>query len=91
MGLISMTGDLPGTIEWFKACGPLVTWPIKSLIAFPLVYHWFSGLLCQTALATLTGLFLERHNCTLAVPTLPSCAYQWHLQRCTCPSGVHPL
>jgi hypothetical protein len=42
-GFVALTGDLPGAVEYLKACGPLVTWPLKTFIAFPLVYHYAAG------------------------------------------------
>ena len=50
-GVIALTGDLPGTISYLKACGPLVTLPLKTLVAFPIVYHYVAGaaLACSAA------------------------------------------
>jgi succinate dehydrogenase (ubiquinone) cytochrome b560 subunit len=42
-GFIALTGDLPGTIEYMKSFGGLVTVPCKALIAFPLIYHYVAG------------------------------------------------
>jgi hypothetical protein len=42
-GFIALTGDLPGMVGYLKSCGPLVTIPLKAMIAFPLVYHYFAG------------------------------------------------
>jgi hypothetical protein len=42
-GIIALTGDLPGTITYIKSWGPLVTVPLKGMIAFPLVYHFAAG------------------------------------------------
>eukprot|EP01025_Chloroclados_australasicus_P032987 TRINITY_DN3350_c1_g1_i4.p1 TRINITY_DN3350_c1_g1~~TRINITY_DN3350_c1_g1_i4.p1 ORF type:complete len:184 (-),score=7.18 TRINITY_DN3350_c1_g1_i4:49-600(-) len=43
-GYIALTGDLPGTIAYLKACGPLVMFPLKAMVAFPLVYHYLAGI-----------------------------------------------
>lgn len=42
-GFIALTGDLPGTVEYLKSYGALVTVPCKALITFPLVYHYAAG------------------------------------------------
>eukprot|EP00892_Ulva_mutabilis_P006386 jgi/Ulvmu1/4119/UM019_0098.1 len=43
-GFIALTGDLPGTMEYIKSCGPLLTIPLKGLIAFPIIYHYVAGI-----------------------------------------------
>lgn len=43
VGVIALTGDVPGTVEYIKCYGGLVTVPCKALIAFPLVYHYVAG------------------------------------------------
>lgn len=44
-GFVALTGDLPGTMAYIKSCGPLLTIPLKGLIAFPVVYHYVAGML----------------------------------------------
>ncbi len=43
-GWIALTGDLPGTIDSIKHTSPLLLYPIKAAVAFPLVYHYLGGL-----------------------------------------------
>ena len=43
-GWVALTGDLPGTVEAFKAAFPYLVLPAKALIAAPLVYHYLGGL-----------------------------------------------
>ena len=42
-GWIALTGDLPATVEAIKAFGPVVVYPLKAAVAFPLVYHYLGG------------------------------------------------
>lgn len=42
-GYIALTGDLPGALASFKANYPLLVFPTKFLITFPLVYHYLGG------------------------------------------------
>ena len=43
-GLIALTGDLPATIAAIKHSSPVLLYPIKAAVAFPLVYHYLGGL-----------------------------------------------
>ena len=43
-GLIALTGDLPATIAALKHSSPVLLYPIKAAVAFPLVYHYLGGL-----------------------------------------------
>lgn len=43
-GCIAIAGDLPGTIDAFRASYPALIFPTKVLIAGPLVYHYLGGL-----------------------------------------------
>lgn len=38
-----MTGDLPATVEAIKSTSPLIVYPLKAAVAFPLVYHYLGG------------------------------------------------
>jgi succinate dehydrogenase/fumarate reductase cytochrome b subunit len=40
---IALTGDLPAAIHALKASSPLIVYPIKAAVAFPLVYHYLGG------------------------------------------------
>ena len=42
--MVALTGDLPATIAAFKSAAPLLVFPAKAAIAFPLVYHYAGGL-----------------------------------------------
>lgn len=42
-GYIALTGDLPGALAAYKANYPLLVFPTKFLISFPLVYHYLGG------------------------------------------------
>lgn len=42
-GYIALTGDLPGALAAFKANYPLLVFPTKFCISFPLVYHYLGG------------------------------------------------
>lgn len=42
-GFVALTGDLPGMMVYIKSFGPLLTIPLKGLIAFPIVYHYVAG------------------------------------------------
>eukprot|EP00877_Chromochloris_zofingiensis_P003286 jgi/Chrzof1/12959/Cz07g14020.t1_SDH3[v5.2] len=41
---IALTGDLPGAVLAFKANYPLLVFPAKFLVAYPLVYHYLGGM-----------------------------------------------
>jgi succinate dehydrogenase (ubiquinone) cytochrome b560 subunit len=41
---IALTGDLPGALLAFKTNYPLLAYPVKAVIAFPIVYHYMGGL-----------------------------------------------
>jgi succinate dehydrogenase (ubiquinone) cytochrome b560 subunit len=43
-GYIALTGDLPGALASFKANYPLLVFPTKLVISFPLVYHYLGGM-----------------------------------------------
>lgn len=43
-GAIALVGDLPSTIAAFKSAVPLLVYPVKAAVAFPLVYHYAGGL-----------------------------------------------
>lgn len=43
-GYVALTGDLPGALAAFKANHPLLAFPTKLLITFPLVSHYLGGL-----------------------------------------------
>ena len=43
-GAIALTGDLPATIEAIKHTSPVLLYPIKAAVAFPLLYHYLGGL-----------------------------------------------
>ncbi len=43
-GAIALTGDLPATIEAIKHTSPILLYPIKAAVAFPLLYHYLGGL-----------------------------------------------
>ncbi|KAK9815079.1 hypothetical protein WJX73_007094 [Symbiochloris irregularis] len=43
-GCIALTGDLPGTVEAFKASYPWLVFPAKALVAGPIVYHYLGGM-----------------------------------------------
>lgn len=43
-GYIALTGDLGAAIASFKASYPLLVFPAKFVVAFPLLYHYLAGL-----------------------------------------------
>ncbi|CAL8466763.1 g6299 [Coccomyxa elongata] len=43
VGWIALTGDLIGTIDAIKSASPLLVYPVKAAVAFPLVYHYLGG------------------------------------------------
>lgn len=43
VGWIALTGDLMATIEAIKSTSPLIVYPLKAAVAFPLVYHYLGG------------------------------------------------
>ncbi|KAK9916571.1 hypothetical protein WJX75_004345 [Coccomyxa subellipsoidea] len=43
VGWIALTGDLMATIEAIKTTSPLIVYPLKAAVAFPLVYHYLGG------------------------------------------------
>lgn len=67
-GFIALTGDLPGTIEYIKSYGALLTVPCKALIAFPLVYHYAAGVFSFLSALLLVGTsILELLLCTCPI------------------------
>jgi len=36
-------GDLPATVDAFKASYPLLVYPTKAIITWPLFYHYLAG------------------------------------------------
>jgi len=42
-GWIALTGDLGGAITSFKASYPLLVFPAKFAVCFPLTYHYLAG------------------------------------------------
>ncbi len=42
-GAIALFGDLPATVDAIKSTSPLLVYPIKAIVAFPLVYHYLGG------------------------------------------------
>jgi hypothetical protein len=42
-GYIALTGDLPGALASFKAGYPLLLYPAKFAISFPLIFHFLGG------------------------------------------------
>ncbi|BDA40950.1 probable succinate dehydrogenase cytochrome b560 subunit, mitochondrial [Coccomyxa sp. Obi] len=43
VGWIALTGDLIGTIDAIKSTSPLLVYPVKAAVAFPMVYHYLGG------------------------------------------------
>lgn len=43
-GYVALTGDLPGALASFKANYPILVYPTKFIISFPLVYHYLGGM-----------------------------------------------
>jgi succinate dehydrogenase (ubiquinone) cytochrome b560 subunit len=43
-GYVALTGDLPGALASFKANYPILVFPTKFIISFPLVYHYLGGM-----------------------------------------------
>lgn len=43
-GYVALTGDLPGALASFKANYPILMFPTKLIITFPLVYHYLGGM-----------------------------------------------
>lgn len=41
---VALTGDLGAAIGAFKDAAPLLVFPVKAAVAFPLVYHYLAGL-----------------------------------------------
>jgi succinate dehydrogenase (ubiquinone) cytochrome b560 subunit len=41
---IALTGDLGAAINAFKEAAPLLVFPAKAVVAFPLIYHYLGGL-----------------------------------------------
>jgi succinate dehydrogenase (ubiquinone) cytochrome b560 subunit len=41
---VALTGDLPGALAAFKANYPILVFPTKLVISFPLVYHYLGGM-----------------------------------------------
>ncbi len=42
-GAIALVGDLPATLDAFKASYPLLVYPTKAIVAWPLCYHYLGG------------------------------------------------
>lgn len=42
-GAIALVGDLPATVDAFKASYPLLVYPAKAVITWPLFYHYLGG------------------------------------------------
>ena len=42
-GYVALTGDLAAAIEGLKAGYPLLLFPVKFAVAFPLIYHYAAG------------------------------------------------
>ena len=42
-GAIALAGDLPATVETIKSFGPMVVYPLRAVVAFPVVYHYLGG------------------------------------------------
>jgi hypothetical protein len=96
-GFIALTGDLPGTIGYLKACGPLVTIPLKAAIAFPLVYHYVAGVLFQhsACVSKLHWVVLSRPDAQVLRASLVVFRYKWIVMKrhtCVCyNAAVHTL
>ena len=43
-GYVALTGDLPGAMAAFKANLPVLAYPAKFIVSFPLVYHYLGGM-----------------------------------------------
>lgn len=43
-GYLALAGDLPGAIATLQTSYPLLVFPAKAAVAFPLVYHYLGGL-----------------------------------------------
>ena len=41
---LALTGDLPSALLAFKTNYPILVYPAKAIIAFPIVYHYLGGL-----------------------------------------------
>lgn len=41
---IAFTGDLGAAINTFKEAAPLLVFPAKAVVAFPLIYHYLAGM-----------------------------------------------
>ena len=41
---LALTGDLGASIVAFKAAYPLLVFPAKAAVGFPLIYHYMAGL-----------------------------------------------
>ncbi|DBB06493.1 hypothetical protein WJX77_009141 [Trebouxia sp. C0004] len=42
-GAIALVGDLPATLDAFKASYPMLVYPTKAIVAWPLCYHYLAG------------------------------------------------
>ena len=40
---IALMGDLPATVETIKSMGPAFVYPLRAIVAFPVVYHYLGG------------------------------------------------
>lgn len=43
-GAFALVGDLPAAIDSFQSSFPLLVYPVRAAIAFPLVYHYLGGI-----------------------------------------------
>ena len=43
-GAFALVGDLPAAVDAFNASFPLLVYPVRAAIAFPLVYHYLGGI-----------------------------------------------
>lgn len=44
VALMALTGDVAVTIDAFKTAYPLLTIPAKTIISFPLIYHYLAAI-----------------------------------------------
>lgn len=43
-GAFALVGDLPAAIDSFQASFPLLVYPARAALVFPLVYHYLGGI-----------------------------------------------
>ena len=43
-GAWALVGDLPAAVDAFNASYPLLVYPVRAAIVFPLVYHYLGGI-----------------------------------------------